>query len=195
MFCSSRLLPWHSTNGTDQGMQQCPTACRANCSHLKPAGKHLQMPRQNHTPAPLCHHGRALAVAASHKFPRAIPAPEAGQQECHQHSGNGICTGCTYQSSCAPLLGHTCIDTCQGTWTPPATRPAPSSSGMHPRQLWGDDTWLSSFPAESHLPGAGFVPSLREESLLLTHPSFPLFSSNTSDHPVPGQSTSIRGVD
>lgn len=72
MFCSSQLLPWHSTNGTDQGMQQCPTACRANCSHLKPAGKHLQMPRQNHTPAPLCHHSRALAVAASHKFPRAI---------------------------------------------------------------------------------------------------------------------------
>lgn len=107
MLCSS----WCSTAGTDQGMQQCPTACWASCSQLKPAGKHPQMPRQSHTCMSLSpQQSTELAVAARHSFPRAIPAPGAGQHECHQHSGNGICTSCTSQSPCVPLLGHTCID-------------------------------------------------------------------------------------
>lgn len=91
--------------------------------------------------------------------------------------------------------------TCQGTQTSLATRAAPSSTGMHPWQLWDDGTVVSSLPPSPETPPRGRIcppsheASLTEESLLLTHPSFPLFSSNTSDHPVPGQSTSIRAVD
>lgn len=82
----------------------------------------------------------------------------------------------------------------------PCHQTGPRSAGMHLWQLWDDDTLLSSSLPPSPEPPQRVCPpsheaSLTEESLLLTHPSFPLFSSNTSDHPVPGQSTSVGGVD
>lgn len=108
----------------------------------------------------------------------------------------------TSQSPCAPLLGHTCIDKAAVKGhrhpLPPdqllaLLRCTYGSSGMvtHccPPSLSPEPSPRARICPPSH------EASLTEESLLLTHPSFPLFSSNTSDHPVPGQSTSIRGVD
>lgn len=195
-LCSSRLLSQHSTLGLTRGCSNVPLPA----GHLKAAGKHLQMPSKTtllHLSVTTAEHqassGSKPLISRSNPHPRGRTAGmsvgTASAQAAHPKALVLLSWGTPV------LMRHLSRD-----MDIPCHQTGPRSAGMHLWQLWDDDTLLSSSLPPSPEPPQRVCPpsheaSLTEESLLLTHPSFPLFSSNTSDHPVPGQSTSVGGVD